>query len=170
MTHSNMPFDEFALSEIRYLVEQGKKLEAIAKYREIARVGLAEAKAAVESLSTGEATQTQGLMNEVDADVAGKVKALMQQGNKIEAIKVYREATGTGLKEAKDAVEALDADSVLPMAQQANVMGEPSEKVNALLERGNIIEAIKAYREITGAGLKEAKDAIDAIKRQRGWR
>jgi hypothetical protein len=32
--------------------------------------------------------------------------AALQQGNKIEAIKLTREVTGLGLKEAKDAVEA----------------------------------------------------------------
>ena len=31
-------------------------------------------------------------------------------GNKIAAIKLYREATGAGLKEAKDAVEGMEAD------------------------------------------------------------
>ncbi len=36
-----------------------------------------------------------------------EVQALVAQGNKIQAIKVYRENTGLGLKEAKDAVEAL---------------------------------------------------------------
>jgi hypothetical protein len=33
----------------------------------------------------------------------------LRQGNKIEAIKLYRKQTGLGLKEAKDAVEALAA-------------------------------------------------------------
>lgn len=32
----------------------------------------------------------------------------LRQGNKIEAIKVYRQHTGTGLKEAKDAIDALE--------------------------------------------------------------
>ena len=41
-------------------------------------------------------------------DLEGRVRTLMAEGRKIEAIKVYREATGAGLKEAKDAVEALD--------------------------------------------------------------
>jgi len=36
-----------------------------------------------------------------------EVRALTSNGNKIQAIKVYREHTGLGLKEAKDAVEAL---------------------------------------------------------------
>jgi ribosomal protein L7/L12 len=35
------------------------------------------------------------------------VIALLRQDKEIEAIKVYREATGMGLKEAKDAVEAI---------------------------------------------------------------
>ncbi len=38
----------------------------------------------------------------------------LRQGNKIEAIKIVREATGLGLKEAKDAVEAaVDRDPML---------------------------------------------------------
>ena len=36
-----------------------------------------------------------------------EVRALTAQGNKIQAIKLYREATGLGLKEAKDVVESL---------------------------------------------------------------
>jgi ribosomal protein L7/L12 len=36
-----------------------------------------------------------------------EVRELVAGGNKIQAIKVYREHTGLGLKEAKDAVEAL---------------------------------------------------------------
>ena len=41
------------------------------------------------------------------ADWMSEVHALVASGNKIQAIKVYRERTGVGLKEAKDAVEAL---------------------------------------------------------------
>ena len=37
------------------------------------------------------------------------VKAALLAGNKIEAIKRYRQVHGTGLKEAKDAVDALEA-------------------------------------------------------------
>ena len=36
-----------------------------------------------------------------------EVQALSRAGKKIHAIKIYREHTGAGLKEAKDAVEAL---------------------------------------------------------------
>lgn len=36
------------------------------------------------------------------------------------------------------------------------------------LEGGRKIEAIKVYRDLTGAGLKEAKDAVEAMARDRG--
>ncbi|MFG2362682.1 ribosomal protein L7/L12 [Streptomyces mirabilis] len=37
------------------------------------------------------------------------------------------------------------------------------EQVAALAREGRKIQAIKAYREVTGAGLKEAKDAVDRL-------
>ncbi|HEX4225064.1 MAG TPA: ribosomal protein L7/L12 [Pseudonocardiaceae bacterium] len=36
-----------------------------------------------------------------------QVRSLLMQGRKIQAIKVYRELTGVGLKEAKEAIEQL---------------------------------------------------------------
>jgi ribosomal protein L7/L12 len=36
-------------------------------------------------------------------------------------------------------------------------------EVRRLKESGNVIQAIKAYREHTGLGLKEAKDAVEAL-------
>ncbi|MER5536360.1 ribosomal protein L7/L12 [Streptomyces mirabilis] len=37
------------------------------------------------------------------------------------------------------------------------------EQVVALARDGRKIQAIKVYREVTGAGLKEAKDAVDRL-------
>ena len=44
---------------------------------------------------------------DVGQDAEGELLALLRQGQKIQAIKLYRERTGVGLKEAKDVVEAL---------------------------------------------------------------
>lgn len=44
----------------------------------------------------------------VEAPWIQEVRGLVRAGNKIEAIKLYREHTGLGLKESKDAVEALE--------------------------------------------------------------
>ncbi len=41
--------------------------------------------------------------------VRDQIAAALFRGAKIEAIKLHREATGSGLKEAKDAVEELEA-------------------------------------------------------------
>lgn len=38
------------------------------------------------------------------------------------------------------------------------------EECRRLVAEGKVIEAIKVYRERTGAGLKEAKDAIDRFR------
>ncbi|NBE50979.1 ribosomal protein L7/L12 [Streptomyces boluensis] len=38
------------------------------------------------------------------------VLALVREGKKVQAIKMYREATGVGLKEAKDEIDRLAAD------------------------------------------------------------
>lgn len=38
------------------------------------------------------------------------------------------------------------------------------ERVVALVRDGQKIQAIKAYREVTGAGLKEAKDAVERME------
>lgn len=48
-----------------------------------------------------------------------QINGLLQRGSKIEAIKIYRESTGVGLKEAKDAVEAIEA-GLEPRAAGAN--------------------------------------------------
>ena len=40
------------------------------------------------------------------------------------------------------------------------------DELRALIESGQKIEAIKRYREMTGAGLAEAKEAVEAIERR----
>ena len=39
-----------------------------------------------------------------------EIRELLLAGKKIEAIKQYRESSGLGLKESKDAVEAIETD------------------------------------------------------------
>jgi len=43
-----------------------------------------------------------------------------------------------------------------------------SHQVLEALRRGNKIEAIKIYRELTGVGLAEAKQAVEAIESRLG--
>jgi hypothetical protein len=46
-------------------------------------------------------------MSELTPKQVAQIEAALAAGWKIEAIKIYREATGKGLREAKDAIEAL---------------------------------------------------------------
>ena len=59
-------------------------------------------------------------------------------------------------------LQALFPDSYVPFAE-ASASGLPSAVV-ALARAGNMIAAIKEYRSITGAGLAEAKQAVEAMR------
>jgi len=92
------------------------------------------------------------------------IKAQIAAGNKITAIKLYREGTGAGLAEAKDAVELIaagkppKAEGRAPQPSDVALQG-----ITAAISAGSLIEAIRLYRAATGVGLKEAKDAVDAL-------
>lgn len=51
--------------------------------------------------------------------------------------------------------------------EYADLNSDPirSPQIQEALRRGNKIEAIKIYRELTGVGLAEAKEAIDRAER-----
>jgi hypothetical protein len=53
MKHTGMNVQELANREALLLVQEGKKIEAIKRYREMSGASLAEAKAAVEKLQEG---------------------------------------------------------------------------------------------------------------------
>ena len=102
------------------------------------------------------------------ANLERTLRYWLGRGNKIEAIKAYRLATGAGLKEAKDVVEAFERGEPLllsgkPAAPSPSPQGL-NEQVRLLLQQDKKIEAIKVYREATGCGLKEAKDAVESIE------
>ena len=97
------------MEDVPELYRQGRKIEAIKIYRELTGVGLAEAKSAVERMEAGQSVvpPAQPVLN-LDQDGAlREIRTLMQAGEKIQAIKKYREVFGVGLAEAKDAVERL---------------------------------------------------------------
>lgn len=82
-------------------------------------------------------------------------------GNPIEAIKRLRAATGLGLKDAKDTIDAYAAGAPIHLPPRPSDIPLPAD-VHAALVGGNKIEAIRLLREHTDLGLKEAKDAVEA--------
>lgn len=91
-----------------------------------------------------------------------QVQDMLQRGQKIEAIKLYRQFTGSGLREAKEAVESIERG--FPMEKQDSPQADIESQIIALLKNNRKIEAVKLYRKATGLGLKEFKDAVDQIQ------
>ncbi|MBQ8316078.1 MAG: ribosomal protein L7/L12 [Lachnospiraceae bacterium] len=107
---------------------------------------------------------------------------------KIKAIKLYRDVTGAGLAEAKAAVESApcllletseqaaaekvraDFEAIgamitvnIEVAEGKELPKEDGRYVITLLDAGTEkVKVIKAYREATGLGLKECKDAVES--------
>jgi ribosomal protein L7/L12 len=114
------------------------------------------------------------------AEVLDDIRRALAAANKIEAIKIYREATGLGLAESKAAVEAFEAnpaalrggsDSASAFSEAGDEPGwtgsipaQSIDRIRDALFAGRKIEAIKIYREATGPGLKESKDLIDVVE------
>lgn len=59
-------------------------------------------------------------------------------------------------------LQMLFPEGYVPFAE-ANAAGMPPAVVE-LARRGNLIAAIKEYRTLTGAGLAEAKEAVEDIR------
>lgn len=103
------------------------------------------------------------------------LRQLISEKRRIEAVKYVREMAGTSLKEAKDYVDWLsyqmqgDGTAGNPVTAMT-----PQEKLDAAahdfevldaLTNGQKINAIKRVRQLTGLGLREAKDFVDALER-----
>lgn len=95
-----------------------------------------------------------------------RIAELIREGNKLEAIKLLRESTGIGLKEAKDEIDRLEAELAgeeVPARERTEMPEEAYVEVQALALQGKKIEAIKRLRDQSGMGLKEAKEYVDAL-------
>ena len=97
------------------------------------------------------------------------IREQLRSGNKIRAIKLYREQTGVGLKEAKDAIDRMALELKTGRLQRRNQPEQgrvDPDELQRLILAGQKIHAIKYYRQVTGVGLKEAKDAVEWLEAQ----
>ena len=155
------------------LLREGRKIEAIKVYREETGLDLWKSKEVVDAL---EVRLDYLLKNPPPEEKVGsfedRVLEALRAGQKLQAIRIYRQETDLGLKESKEAVDALDdklragVSHPSPLSEQK---GESLEdRILEQLRAGRKIEAIKIYRKETGTGLKEAKEAVDAMQRRHG--
>jgi ribosomal protein L7/L12 len=104
------------------------------------------------------------MAKEPSNDELERIRAAISSGRKIEAIKIYREASGAGLAEAKEFVEAFAEDPNAVGQAVRTLSDDDVEKIQAAIFAGRKIEAIKLRRDATREGLKEAKDFIEALE------
>jgi len=107
----------------------------------------------------------------IPPEIDDQLKNLLAKNRKIEAVKLVREHTNWGLKEAKDYVDKL-ALSLKTGGQGQAQAAKPGVNRNLLLIEGRLqallrenkkVEAVKLVLEQTGWGLKEAKDYVDRL-------
>jgi ribosomal protein L7/L12 len=151
-------------AELRALLADGRKIEAIKRYREQTGAGLGAAKEAVEAIEQGGSLPT---FEPLDTSTETEIASLLATGQKIRAVKLYRERTGAGLKEAKDAVEAIGRGEKVVLAFR-EIDQEVESQLIGLLQQGQKIQAIKVCRARTGMGLKEAKDTVEGLAAKHG--
>ncbi|HMU93005.1 MAG TPA: hypothetical protein PLN43_06690 [Anaerolineales bacterium] len=156
--------------QIRQIARSGNLIEAIKEYRLLTNASLKDAKSAVEAMVRGNYVNgpaPQAVANGADSSQKSQILDLMSKGREIEAIKLYRGWTKAGLKEAKDAVEAMarGEDVQIPEPVTSVESGSMDGQIRALLAKNQKIEAIKVHRAATNSSLKEAKDYVEAIER-----
>ncbi|WP_025143027.1 ribosomal protein L7/L12 [Pedobacter jeongneungensis] len=88
--------------EAKLLIANNQKILAVKLIIDHTRCGLKEAKDYIDGLQVGFQKPT---INPANLD--DQVLAILSQGNKLNAIKYYKDATGLGLAESKDYVEKL---------------------------------------------------------------
>ncbi len=99
------------------------------------------------------------------ADV-DRIRSMLKDNRRTEAVRLYMEQTGAGLKEATQAIDQIQRQ---PPTQVLNTPAGPFavdlDEIERLIHSGQKLNAIKLLREQTKLGLKEAKDAVDALER-----
>jgi ribosomal protein L7/L12 len=136
------------------------KIEAIKAYRELTGQGLKESKDAVEYAIAHPdegADYDKGGIAPSPTDAG--VRDLLEAGKFENAVDAYKIFAGVDYFTARNAVEAIQRE-----IEHGAASGISDDEIIDLLSAGKKIEAIKRYREATGLGLKEAKDAVEAIE------
>lgn len=99
-----------------------------------------------------------------------QVQNLLTQRQQIEAIKLVRQQTNWGLKEARDYVNQLSRNQAFgsPAGTAQSPHPLPTNvqlKVQELMANGQKMAAIKLVRQSTGWDLRAAKDYVERLSR-----
>ena len=116
-------------AEILSIWNSGSKVLAIKLLREQSGLGLSEAKQLLESV---DATDSSLAVNSaIPASAELRIHAAMASGNKLEAVKLLKEATGLGLAEAKERIDAAMQSEPLNLQAALNQPTQPNAASSA---------------------------------------
>jgi ribosomal protein L7/L12/sugar lactone lactonase YvrE/DNA-directed RNA polymerase subunit RPC12/RpoP len=172
------------LREIGRLVRQGQKVEAANLYREIFGAESQEAQDAIDQLAAGKAiaithtsqqpTQDNAFLAQ-EAQAETEIRQILQTGNKIAAIKRFREIFNCGLLEAKTAVEFLEKTGHLPdpsspiwhlvvsNAPGASEKNQSLAEVISLAQSGQLEAAMAQFQQAFNTSPTEAHRAVQSF-------
>lgn len=85
-----------------------------------------------------------------------EVLQYLRAGEKLQAVKAYKEETGCSLIDAKNIIDGWTDEEAEPMAS-------PDDELLELVRCGSKLQAVKLYKDKTGCDLKHAKDVIDDL-------
>ncbi|WP_083983355.1 ribosomal protein L7/L12 [Actinomadura hibisca] len=147
------------------LISQGLPVQAVKEVRQETGLSLKDAKDYVDALKDGRPTLAASVAppapwERVPAAARDRAARLLAQNRKIQAVKEVREATGMGLKEAKDYVDALEAGRV---PRPPRLDGSLSDRVRAFKAAENLAGAVALVRAETGMSREEAERFVDAL-------
>jgi outer membrane protein assembly factor BamB/ribosomal protein L7/L12 len=144
-----------ALDEIRQLAG-GNTADAIERYIQTYGVDQQEAREAVDALQAGRlATSSAPGMRAPEelTKALEEVQRLLQAGNKIEAIKVYREHYDVSLARAKYAIDQIEAGNTLRPETGFQALGQPMTVAQPVRSGGQRAGAVIGLLLLVAAGV-----------------
>lgn len=112
----------------------------------------------------GQCPQCGATVGGAASELECEVRSLLAQERKIEAVKLYRERTGTNLLEAKNAVEAIEAGAIPPPADGSDLESELMRH----LRKGETLAAVALYSQRKGVSQVDAEQAIELLAAKAG--
>lgn len=101
----------------------------------------------------------------ISKETENKVRQLLQQNRKVEAVKLVYDTARCGLKEAKDYVDQLQLP--VPNISSYKPANNIDDTILSLLAENKKLYAVKYYREQTGQSLAASLAYVDALSENR---
>ena len=106
----------------------------------------------------------------LSAEQLDAIQRELRAGRKLAAVKIYVEATGDSLMDAKRFVESLpvapESTEPRPSDRPGSLSDDRMDEILDAVHAGKKLEAVKLYKEATGSSLAASKDAIENLMRQ----